>query len=450
VKKIILVHSILYGIDIFLLIATWNNRDLGITHTLFYLTLSIILTALNSPVMVKVFLFLILAPWHAVFAAKRRAKTLQYMPLVSVIVPAYNEEVGIVTTLKTLLVSSYRNMEIIVVNDGSTDNSDYVIRDFLAKYTSIVGNTMQNIPIAYIYKKNEGKATALNTGIMNARGDVMICIDSDCLLSKDCILHFVMALQDPNIHAVCGNIKVGNRNTLLGQIQMVEYALSFYSRQTDAMLGTLYVVSGAGGAYRREVFYRIGLYNTKLRGGGEDADLSVRVQQAGMRVAYSPKSIVYTEVPEKLTGLAKQRKRWTRSRFELFRRYPRFVFSTREGHNKTLTCFVLPLILFNDWFYLLKMTLKLVLYGYCIALHQYELLAMLLIITTIMSGIPLFINREYRPYLFLAPIYWLLGFVPAFIEMYAVSTALWEMLRGQEAQWQKWQRQGAIKQVKKK
>jgi cellulose synthase/poly-beta-1,6-N-acetylglucosamine synthase-like glycosyltransferase len=451
-KKIILVDSILYAVSIWLLVAAWNAPK-NEAHTLLSIVLGIILTALSSPVMVKAFLFLILAPWHEIVVAKRKrtaAHMLQYTPFVSVIIPAWNEEVGIVATLKTLLASSYRKMEIIVVNDGSTDNSDQVIRTFLAKYAQATLGASDVISIAYLYKQNAGKAAALNTGIGASHGEVIVCIDADCLLTKDTILHFVLAMQDESIAAVCGNIKVGNRTTLLAQIQMVEYALSFYSRQTDALLNTLYVVSGAGGAYRREIFDRVGFYNTNLRGGGEDVDLSIRIQQAGMRITFAPRAVVYTEVPETLRGLLKQRKRWTRSRFDTFRRYPHFLLSRRREHNKLLTCFVLPLIAFNDWFYLLKMVLKLMLYGYCLLIHQYELLAMPLLITMVMSGIPLLMNKEYRPYLFLAPIYWLLGFIPAFIEAYAIGAALWGILHRQEVQWQQWQRQGATRQVKRK
>jgi len=398
----------------------------------------------------KVFLFLILAPWQELIAGKRTiTHTLQGTPLVSVILPAYNEEIGIIATVKTLLASSYRNIELVIVNDGSTDNSDQVIRAFVAQYNAILAYVGDAIQIRYIYKQNEGKGAALNTGIQVSHGDIIVCIDADCLLTKNCILHFVLAMQDPTIQAVCGNIKVGNRNTFLGQIQMVEYALSFYSRQTDAILGTLYVISGAGGAYRRSVFDQVGLYNPHLRGGGEDVDLSIRVQQAGMHIGFAPEAIVYTEVPITLCGLLKQRIRWTRSRFDTFRRYSRLLLSRRREHNKLLTWFVLPLIAFNDWFYLLKVVLKVVLYGYCLAVQQYTILAMLMLITTVLSAIPLATNKEYRPYLFLAPIYWLLGFIPFFIEAYAVWAALWDILRGREAQWQQWKRQGAIAQVRK-
>lgn len=436
---------LLFLITGYILIASYLDSTYLPVRTLLFLVASFAITVLSSPVTCKFLLFLILAPWYELHIAKNRAAGLIAHPLVSVIIPAWNEEVGIVTTLKSVLASSYREVEIIVVNDGSTDNSDSVIRTFLEKYERSMQDIPHFIPIYYYYQSNQGKGAALNTGIRLSHGDIIVCIDADGIISKHCILEFVLALQDSRIAGVCGNVKVANTGPILATIQMYEYALSFYARKTDALLNTLYVVSGAAGAYRREVFYRVGYYDTALRGGGEDVDLSIRVQQAGMKIAFAPGAIVYTEVPTTLKSLTKQRLRWTRSRFETFRRYPRFVFSMKKGQNKLLTCFVLPLILFNDWFYIIKMLLKTSIYVYCVISHTYQLLAMLMLLTTLISALPLWNNKGYRKYLMLTPIYWLLSFIPSFIELYAVSLSLWGIWRKREVKWQNWQREGVIK-----
>lgn len=440
--KKVLGYIPLYLLTAVILIGTYQSPYQDVTHILFYVGLSGLLTAFSSPITVKLFLFLILAPWHEVIVPRKTQLTSN--PLVSVIIPAWNEKVGVISTIKTILASSYRTIEIIIVNDGSTDQSDTLIRDFLARYEHAMRSVIGSIPIYYYYQQNAGKGTALNTGIHLSHGDIMLCIDADCILSKDCILNFVLAMQDQRIMAVCGNVRVGNPSTLLSSIQMIEYAQSFYSRQTDALLGTLYVISGAAGAYRREVFDRVGYYDTSLRGGGEDVDLSIRVQQAGMKIGYATQSIIYTEVPTTLKGLTKQRLRWTRSRFEMFRRYPRFVFSLDKKHNKLLTCMVLPLIVFNDWLYVFKMALKLSLYAYCVMMHSYQLLAMLIVVTTLISGIPLWASKDYRKYTVLAPVYWLLSFIPSFIEVYAICSAVWGMWSKREVQWQQWKREGAF------
>ena len=440
----------LYLITIAILTAAWFAPHQDTPHALLFLAIGLVLTVFSSPVSAKFFLYLILSPWYEVIEARKPYEQPAYAPLVSVIIPAWNEEVGIVATLKTILVSSYRNVEIVIVNDGSTDNSNAVIRAFLAEYEQMMQGITDYIHIYYFYQKNAGKGTALNTGIRLSHGEVILCIDADGILRKDCILNFVRALQDKNIMAVCGNVKVGNPSTLVSMIQLFEYAAAFYSRQADAILGTIYVICGAAGAFRREVFEPLGYYSTNLRGGGEDVDLSFRMQQAGMKITYTSEAVIYTEAPSTLKELVKQRLRWTRSRFEMFRRYPRFLFSTRKGHNKFLTCLVLPLIIFNDWLYVIKMALKLGIYSYCLVSHTYHLLAILILITTLTSGIPMWASgKEHRRYVILAPIYWLLGFYTSFIEVYAICRSIWSMWRNKPVRWQNWQRQGALGTSKK-
>ncbi len=401
----------------------------------------------SSPVTVKMLLFLMIAPWHTLFLTLQSQKREQkpYNPLVSVIIPAYHEEQGIVSTIKTVLSSAYRNIEIIVINDGSyLDNSDAVIKEFLEKYSTQMHGVPNAIPITYYYQANAGKAVALNTGIRLSRGEVIVCIDADCVLDKDCIGAFVEAMRDDNVKACCGNIKVGNPGSVLSIIQLYEYAASFYARQADALLNTLYVISGAAGAYRRSIFDDVGWYGTALRGGGEDVDLSIRVQQAGFKIEYCAEAIVYTEVPVTISSLAKQRKRWTFSRFMTFKRYHSLLFSRKKEHNKILTWIVMPLIIFNDWLYIPKMLIKIGLYSAAVVTGSYQVLVMLILLSMVITAIPLFQDRSYRIYLLLTPLSWLLSFVSAGIEMYASAYAICTMLAKKEATWHPQQRKGAI------
>ena len=227
--------------------------------------------------------------------------------------------------------------------------------------------------------------------------------------------------------ACCGNIKVGNPGSVLALIQLYEYAASFYARQADALLNTLYVISGAAGAYRRSVLGEIGTYGTDLRGGGEDVDLSIRVQKAGYRIAYCADAVVYTEVPTTFKSLLKQRKRWTYSRFMTFKRYNAMLFSRRKEHNKILTWLVMPLIIFNDWLYMIKMLIKIGLYVIAIMTGSYQVLAMLVLLSMVITVLPLFQDRAYRVYILLAPLSWLLSFVSAYIEMIASASAIRNM-----------------------
>ncbi len=450
--RTVVVYLVLYAVTVFSLVEAFSFSHPAAWQTSIFLILSVILTFVSSPVSIKMLLFLMIAPWHVLFFALRSHKHLKesFSPLVSIIIPAYHEELGIVPTIKTVLNSAYRNIEIIVINDGSTsDNSDGVIKAFLEKYRVSMYGAPSAIPITYYYQKNAGKATALNTGIGLSHGEIIVCIDADCVLDKDCIGAFVEVMRDDTVMACCGNIKVGNPGSVLGLIQLYEYAASFYARQADALLNTLYVISGAAGAYRRSIFDEVGMYGTELRGGGEDVDLSIRVQQAGYRIEYCPDAIVYTEVPDTLSGLAKQRKRWTFSRFMTFKRYRSMIFSHERKHNKILTWIVMPLIIFNDWLYIAKMLLKIGLYIAAVVTGSYQVLVMLILLSMIITAIPLFQDKSYRVYLLLTPLSWLLSFVSAGIEMYASANAIRNLLGNKQATWHPQQRKGVISSLKK-
>ena len=441
-----IIYASLYVLTSWAMIAAYHFPHSSVQQPIFFM-LALALTILSSLVTIKMLIFLAVAPWHTLLSTLRAKKYDDaYNPFVSVIIPAYHEEKGIVATIKTILASTYRNIEIIIINDGSTlDNSDTAIKNFIKKYYAAMVGATNVVPIIYDYQANAGKAAALNNGIKRSHGEIIICIDADCAMDRDCIRAFVQVLQDDTIQAACGNVKVGNMNSVLSTVQLFEYAASFYARQTDSLLGTLYVISGAAGAYRREVFDNIGLYGTRLRGGGEDVDMSIRVQQAGLKIAYAANAVVYTEVPTLIKYLMKQRKRWTFSRFMAFKRYRSMIFSRKKEHNKILTWIVIPLIIFNDTFYTVKMVLKIGLYLFAIVTGSYQVLAVLILLSMVITAIPLLQDRQYRQYILLTPLSWLLSFYLGYVEVVASVTSVYKILRGQEVTtWGKQQRQGVI------
>src|SRR6185369_6979153 len=163
-----------------------------------------------SVLLVKYFLYMLVSPWYDVLIRKKKIdfKHKEYTPLVSVIIPAWNEEVGLVGTVKTILQSTYRNVEIIVINDGSTDMSDYIMNAFLDDYDA--QHEPHKIPILYKYKKNEGKGRALNEGISLASGEIILSIDADCVVPPQTIGNFVEHFKDEKVMAAVGNVKIGN------------------------------------------------------------------------------------------------------------------------------------------------------------------------------------------------------------------------------------------------
>lgn len=220
-----------------------------------------------------------------------------YLPPVSVIVPAYNEELGIAAAVKSLMASDYPVLEVVVVDDGSTDN------------TAAVAEALNLPGVRVIRQANGGKPAALNTGIAAARYDILVMVDGDTVFEPDAMRALVAPLADPRVGAVSGNTKVGNRRGLLGRWQHIEYVIGFnLDRRMFDLLQCMPTVPGAIGAFRREVMDQVGgVSNDTL---AEDTDLTMAVCRAGWRVVYAPDARAWTEAPASLGQLWRQRYRW--------------------------------------------------------------------------------------------------------------------------------------------
>ena len=219
---------------------------------------------------------------------------------VSIIVPAYNEEVTAVKTIESLLQLQYPVLEIIFVDDGSKD------RTF-----SVVDATYGNHPLVQVLTKpNGGKASALNFGITHAQYDFVVCIDADTQLKEDAIYHLMTYFTDDEIGAVAGTVKVGNENNLVTRWQSIEYITAQnMDRRAFDLLNSITVVPGAIGAFRKAAIFRAGgfTYDTLA----EDCDLTMRILKQGYIVKNCAEAIAYTEAPEQLGALLKQRFRWS-------------------------------------------------------------------------------------------------------------------------------------------
>lgn len=220
-----------------------------------------------------------------------------FLPPVSVVVPAYNEELGIAAAVKSLMASDYPVLEVVVVDDGSTDGTAAVVEAL-------------NLPgVRVIRQVNGGKPSALNTGIAAASHDVLVLVDGDTVFEPDAMRALVAPLADPRVGAVSGNTKVGNRRGLLGRWQHIEYVIGFnLDRRMFDVLQCMPTVPGAIGAFRREVMEQVGgVSNDTL---AEDTDLTMAVCRAGWRVVYAPEARAWTEAPASLGQLWRQRYRW--------------------------------------------------------------------------------------------------------------------------------------------
>ncbi|WP_461414421.1 glycosyltransferase [Gemmatimonas sp.] len=229
----------------------------------------------------------------------RRAHDADYAPMVSVVVPAYNEGRVIGRTVRSVLAQEYPHFEVLVIDDGSSDDTAAAAR--LAS---------DDARVRVITQANGGKAAAINHGMSLATGDVIVVIDADTLLAPDAIRHLVRPLADPRVGAVAGNAKVGNRVNLVTRWQAVEYVTSQnLDRRAFVMLNCITVVPGAIGAWRRNAVTEAGGFRTDTL--AEDQDLTLTLLRRGHRIALADQAVALTEAPETFEALLKQRFRWS-------------------------------------------------------------------------------------------------------------------------------------------
>jgi peptidoglycan-N-acetylglucosamine deacetylase len=265
---------------------------------------------------------------------KRIAIDPNYKPKVSIIVPAYNEELNAEKTVHNLLKSIYTDLEVIFVDDGSKDDT-----------YSKVKNTFANNPkVTVLTKPNGGKAAALNHGIKYAKGEILVCIDADTVLPADSIAKMIPYFADNEVGAVAGNVRVGNTLNMLTYWQSIEYTTSqnFDRRAFDAVNAIL-VVPGAIGAFRKTAMEEVDGFTTDTL--AEDCDLTLRLLRAGYRIRSCNESLALTEAPETLNMFLKQRSRWTFGMMQSFWKHRDLLFVSKKLN---LSWIALPnLLIFN-------------------------------------------------------------------------------------------------------
>lgn len=242
--------------------------------------------------------------WGRTRRARRATAALDappYRPGVTVIVPAYNEARVIGRTIATLLAQDYAGpLEVLVVDDGSPDGTYEVARRAYGDHPRVTVLT----------KPNGGKSSALNLGLARAAGEVVVALDADTLFTPHTISALVAPMVDARVAAVAGNAKVGNRVNLVTRWQAVEYVTSQnLDRRAAALLDCITVVPGAVGAWRTGLLRAVGGFREDTL--AEDQDLTLELRRRGWRVAYAEDAIAYTEAPDTLRQLARQRFRWS-------------------------------------------------------------------------------------------------------------------------------------------
>jgi cellulose synthase/poly-beta-1,6-N-acetylglucosamine synthase-like glycosyltransferase len=302
-------------------------------------------------------------------------------PSMSILAPAYNEGATIIENVRSLLSLHYNNLEVIIINDGSKDDSlEQLIKAYdLYKADFFVNQQIQTKPVKGVYrshnpvyrklivvdKENGGKADALNVGVNIARNDYFVCIDVDCVLEQDALLKLAkpfLETSNQRVIAAGGVVRIANGCDIEGgrlvkvnlpkqflpRIQTLEYIRAFLlSRMAWTKLNGLLLISGAFGAFDREIVIACGGYNTHTV--GEDMELVVRMRRymeerdESYKVAFIPDPLCWTEAPSTFKILGRQRNRWTRGTIETLRSHKKMFFNPRYG--------ILGMLSYPYWFF---------------------------------------------------------------------------------------------------
>ena len=230
---------------------------------------------------------------------------------VSILVPAYNEGLVIEAAIASLLELSWPAFEIIIIDDGSTD-------DTYERACKLEG-THGAATVRVVRKANAGKASALNTGLAVASSPFVLCMDADSRLSRDTLRLAMRHFANPRVGAVAGNVKVVNRGTLWTRLQALEYIQGLnLPRRAQGFLRVVNIIPGPIGVFRRSALAGVGGYDTDTF--AEDADVTIKLLGGGWQIVYEDGAIAWTEAPETVHELLKQRYRWTRGILQALRK----------------------------------------------------------------------------------------------------------------------------------
>lgn len=302
----------------------------------YYLLFFLVLLVLRYAILI---IYSFMDHLESMYAARRKPTPLyneeSSLPMISLVVPAFNEGRVIEAALRSLLALDYPNYEIIVVDDGSTDDT--------YERAMAVAREPHDVEIRVITKSNGGKADALNTGMTLARGEFILNMDGDTKLSRNtlrvCIRHF----ENPKVGAVAGNVKVLNRENLWTRIQALEYIEGLaMARKAQSFIRIVNIIPGPLGMFRKSVLQQVGGYDRDTY--AEDCDLTLKLLMRGWHVQYEPRAIGWVETPSSLLNLLQQRYRWTRGILQATTKHSHALWQPRKAG---VNCYILWFMLFE-------------------------------------------------------------------------------------------------------
>ena len=287
---------------------------------------------------VNVMFYLPIAIYDKYLNKNVHTRLLTSIPVISIIVPAYNEAANIKRTLDSIVDSDYPAKEIIVVDDGSKDLTYAIASQYI--------QTCKHCRIRVMRKQNGGKASAMNYGLRFAAGEIMVIVDADSLIEKNTLKEIAKQFQEPNVVAVAGTVKVLNAVNILTNCTALEcVVVPNLQRPAFSLFGIVMIVPGALGAFSKKRLMQCGLYDRDTI--TEDFDLTIKIAKGGGKIVAIP-AISYTECPTTPRGFYKQRVRWYGGVFQGLLKHSdamtssRYGMLNRLGYPITLLMFLIP------------------------------------------------------------------------------------------------------------
>ncbi|MBS0856272.1 MULTISPECIES: poly-beta-1,6-N-acetyl-D-glucosamine synthase [unclassified Tatumella] len=364
--------------------------------------------------------------------------TLPGNPLISILIPCYNEGPNARETIQAALNQNYTNIEVIAVNDGSKDDTGEILNQLASEH-----NNLRVIHLA----KNQGKAVALKAGAAAANSELLVCIDGDAILDRNTAAYLAAPLLNfPGVGAVTGNPRIRTRSTLIGRLQVGEFSsIIGLIKRAQRVYGHVFTVSGVIAAFRRTALADVGYWSDDMI--TEDIDISWKLQLKNWSIFYEPRALCWILMPETLKGLWQQRLRWAKGGAEVFLKN---CISIWRWQHRRMWTLLLEFALSTIWTYMYLLSIILFVLGrftempknlYVDSLMPPGFTGLLLAVVCIIQfSVSLMIERRYESDIFKSlfwviwyPIaYWLLSFLTTLVSFPNVMLSR----KGKRARWE--------------
>ncbi|KOF53252.1 N-glycosyltransferase [Achromobacter sp. DMS1] len=374
---------------------------------------------------------------HWQWRPQRQVPDLPGTPLISILVPCYNEAGNGEETLLAALNQNYPNVEVIAINDGSTDGTAAMLERLALQH-----GRLRVVHLA----QNQGKAMALRMGALAARSEYLVCIDGDALLDPDAAAYLAAPLlAHPRIGAVTGNPRVRTRSTLVGRIQVGEFSsIIGLIKRTQRVYGQVFTVSGVVAAFRRSALERVGWWSLDMI--TEDIDISWKLQRDHWSIFYEPRALCWILMPETLRGLWKQRLRWAQGGAEVFLKNLRSIWTWRH---RRLWPLMLEYCLSTGWAFAFGLSVLLWALSHFVALPNHMRIAsllppaftgmMLAMVCLLQFVVSVLIDRRYEPGL-ARSLYWVIWYPFAYwmLSLFTTLVSFPKVMLRRKAQRARW------------